>query len=294
MDALVVGSRVHCILYGGKDGVIYAIHGEQEPQTVKTVLSVIQAGGNAEFDIVWENGTESLGVSEAIIHSVQWSLLSGIATAEEIASMRAFAASECQRREKELVAERERFSAEVKDLRTDSRYAHLEQGDDQYSGKLAAKNIRTELKRAFPSAKFSVRKRHHGSVDVTWRNGPTTKEVEGITNDYLAGSFDGMEDLYKSAISPWNTVFGGSKYISCDRSYSVDVLNRAVQAVSALRGFPPMPVSSTESGDAYIPYSDDARQVYDYLEKKGSYQEQAEIANEAEPAKVACNSVKVR
>lgn len=196
MNPLIVGTRVHCGLYGGKNGIIYAIHGEQRPETVRVLASVVMAGGNAEFDIVWETGTESLGISEAIIHSVQWTMLPGIATAEEITALRAHAASEQQRSEKELAEQRERFSAEVKALRIDPQHAHLEQGGDESSGKLAAKNIRTELKRAFPGIKFSVRKWHHGSVSVAWRDGPTTRQVEAITNNYLAGSFNSTVEHY--------------------------------------------------------------------------------------------------
>lgn len=268
MNRLIVGTRVHCILYG----VIYAIHGEQKPETVSCIASVVLTGGNAEFDIVWENGTESLRISEALIHSVQWRVFPGIAAAEEIASLRAHAASEQKRREKELAEQRERFSAEVTALKVGPQHAHLEQGGDECSGKLAAKNIRTELKRAFPGIKFSVRKWHHGSVSVTWRDGPTTKQVEAITNNYLAGSFNSMEDMYETAVSPWNTVFGGSKYISCNRSYSVDVLQSAVQAVSTRHGLAHLKVETHDSGDAYVAHSDigETRLVYDYLEKKGS------------------------
>src|SRR5882724_732996 len=101
MNHLIVGTRVHCILYGGKDGVVYAIHGEQKPETVTSFSAVVMMGGNATFDIVWENGTESPGLPEAIIHSVQWRILPGVANLEEIKAMREQAASEQLRRETE-------------------------------------------------------------------------------------------------------------------------------------------------------------------------------------------------
>ena len=175
MNPLIVGTRVHCILYGGKDGVVYAIHGEQKPETVTSLASVVMMGGNAHFDIVWENGTESFGIPEPIIHSVQWRILPGVANPEEIKAMRDQAVLEQQRRETEAQEHRGRFCAEVDALKTEPRYAHLEQGEDQSSGKLAAKNIRKDLKRTFPDIKFSVRKEHHGSVNVAWWDGPTTK-----------------------------------------------------------------------------------------------------------------------
>ena len=52
------------------------------------------------------------------------------------------------------------------ELKADPAYAHLEQGSDEHSGKLAAANIRRELKKAYPGIKFSVRKEHYGSVNI--------------------------------------------------------------------------------------------------------------------------------
>ena len=282
MNPLIVGTRVHCILYGGEDGIVYAIHGEQRPDTVRTLASVVMAGGNAQFDIVWENGTESLRISEAIIHSVQWRVLPGIATAEEITALREYAAQEQERRERKAQQDRERFCAEVEALRADPQYAHLQQGDDQHSGKLAAKNIRTELKAAFSAVKFSVRKDHHASVTVTWRDGPTTEEVEAITNDYLPGSFNSMEDMYETAVSPWTTVFGGSKYISCVRSYSFEALQQAVGIVAERHAIGAVTIESFESGESCIRAhnSDDSRLVYDFLEKKGPYAESIEVVSQ--------------
>ena len=64
----------------------------------------------------------------------------------------------------------------------------------------AAKAIKAELKKAFPSIKFSVRSSNFSmgnSVDIGWTNGPPDKAVEEITDKYEYGHFDGMIDLYK-------------------------------------------------------------------------------------------------
>jgi hypothetical protein len=64
----------------------------------------------------------------------------------------------------------------------------------------AAKAIKAELKKAFPSIKFSVRSSNFSmgnSVDIGWTNGPVTKAVEEITDKYQYGHFDGMIDLYE-------------------------------------------------------------------------------------------------
>ena len=44
VELLQIGARVHCTLYGGKDGTIYAIHGEQRPETVRTIGGAMTTG----------------------------------------------------------------------------------------------------------------------------------------------------------------------------------------------------------------------------------------------------------
>ena len=65
---------------------------------------------------------------------------------------------------------------------------------------LAAKAIRIELKKAFPGTKFSVRSEIYSggdSVNVFWKNGPTTSVINAIIKKYQYGHFDGMTDCYE-------------------------------------------------------------------------------------------------
>lgn len=60
--------------------------------------------------------------------------------------------------------------------------------------------IRADLKKAFPGVKFSVRSENFAGGDavrVGWEDGPTRKQVEAITQNYTAGSFNAMEDIYE-------------------------------------------------------------------------------------------------
>lgn len=62
-----------------------------------------------------------------------------------------------------------------------------------------AKAIRTELKKEFPFIKFSVKSDNFSmgnSVNISWTNGPTTKQIDEITRKYQYGHFDGMNDMY--------------------------------------------------------------------------------------------------
>jgi hypothetical protein len=95
----------------------------------------------------------------------------------------------------------------------------------------ASANIKRELAEAFPGHKFRVRSDSFSggdSVDIGWENGPTTKEVEAITNKYQSGSFDGMQDLYEydhsafaEAVDKW---LGSAKYVQEQRKYTAEVI----------------------------------------------------------------------
>jgi hypothetical protein len=226
-------------------------------------------GGSAEFDIVWENGTESRKIPETLVRtSVQWRILDELASMDEITAMRGYAILEKQRRTDEAEAKHQAFVAEVQLLREAPEYKHLTQGGDEYSGTLAAKNMRAELKRSFPKTKFSVRKRYHGSVDVEWMDGPPTEAVKAITNKYVSADFNGMEDIENLSAGPWNQVFGGSKYISIRREYSFDAMSAAVHSVCTKFGWETVSVTKNEDGSAHIPYNydyDRSRMIHEHL-----------------------------
>jgi len=64
----------------------------------------------------------------------------------------------------------------------------------------AAKLIRTELKKAFPTIKFSVISENYSmgnSININYIDGPITDAVENIVNKYQLGEFNGMEDIYE-------------------------------------------------------------------------------------------------
>lgn len=81
---------------------------------------------------------------------------------------------------------------------------------------IAAKNIRIELKKAFPSVKFSVKSESFSggdAVDISWEGNPARSEVEAITKKYQYGVFDGMTDSYDSI--PGKYKYGSAKYVQC-------------------------------------------------------------------------------
>lgn len=260
---VTVGQRVYSMLYGGRDGIVFAIHGNQSPETVGSLAGVVSFGGSASYDIVFENGTESHGLPEAILRGVQWHIYKEIARPEEIAFLREKVTIESARRKADEGKKQQEFAAAVAALRTNPDYAHLTQGEDVHSGKLAASNIRKELKRVFPTVKFSVRKAHYGSVDVSWLDGPRTKEVDKIVSKYRSGHFNGMEDIYETHSTSFNAVFGGAKYAFCQRSISVARFKEAASHIAVECGLPVLVVQ--DAGDhGYVERSGVGEQVIRY------------------------------
>lgn len=104
---------------------------------------------------------------------------------------------------------------------------------------VAAKNIRKELKAAFPGVKFSVvSEKYSGgnSINVRYEDGPALAEVEAIADKYSEGNFDGMTDCYNYEASYWTDAFGGSKYIFVGRDFSDESVAQGIAAVVAKWG----------------------------------------------------------
>lgn len=99
-----------------------------------------------------------------------------------------------------------------------------------------AKNLRAILKRSFPGVKFSVTRRHHSAIDVRWSDGPTRAQVEAVADRFEEGRFDGMVDCYEYSRTPWNSTFGGVRYVSSVREYSDALIARAIAAAVAEYG----------------------------------------------------------
>lgn len=84
----------------------------------------------------------------------------------------------------------------------------------------AAKAIRTELKEAYPTIKFTVKSRGFSmgdAVDVSWNLGPTDEQTQKVIDKYQYGHFDGMTDYYEHSNS--RDDIPQSKYVHANRHY---------------------------------------------------------------------------
>lgn len=95
---------------------------------------------------------------------------------------------------------------------------------DQSPLKLAATNIRAELKQNYPGVKFSVRSRYFAngnSISIAWTGSPSTRSVNLIARKYEEGTFNGMTDSYEHDDDPQHVEFrrlrGSTKYVTLHR-----------------------------------------------------------------------------
>jgi len=109
---------------------------------------------------------------------------------------------------------------------------------------IAAKNIRIELKNAFPGVKFNVTTSRFSmgdDISVKWTDGPTSKEIDSIIDKYSDGDFDGMTDCYNYRGSIWTETFGGGKYVNSNRCYSDAFLTRVIVQLASKYGIKNVP-----------------------------------------------------
>lgn len=208
---LCQGRKIRSGLYGGRNGIIVAIHASSP--------------GRNEYDVAFENGSLSKRIPEPIIRGVQWEIFDEIVDADEILDALRFCSNTAAFRK-----EREEATAK---RRADECASHLANNPHLVpctgrGGTSAAVNIRIELKAAFPKVKFSVTS-DYNTVNVRWADGPTTKQVEAIANKYKAGNFDGMQDCYEfNADATFAKVFGAAQYVFCSREDTIDGLREAM------------------------------------------------------------------
>lgn len=98
------------------------------------------------------------------------------------------------------------YQAERRANRPKTSLTFEEISDGQYlTTAQTASLVRQALARKFPGVKFSVRSDEYSmgsSIDVTWTNGPSQKEVDAIASQYESAGFDGMIDM-KFSWSSW-------------------------------------------------------------------------------------------
>ena len=216
---LAVGQRVHCILYGGRDGVIVNIEGVQNPASCSQAGGVMVMGGEAYVDVVWDDYGISRRVPEALVRGgVQWRVYDDVASLEEVAAALAGGAikdaSLRAKADEAAAAMRAAMAAAEKSGRALGLVPAAEFRDSGRRGSPVAWNVRRHLKAV--GIKASVVELYHGSirVRVDASSADRLDEAKIICGRYEAGSFNGMSDCYEYDPSAWGNVFGDARFVN--------------------------------------------------------------------------------
>lgn len=92
-----------------------------------------------------------------------------------------------------------------------------------------AKAIRAELKKEFPSIKFSVKSQRGSAVIIEYTDGVLSSKVKAIVDKYQYGHFNGMEDIYE--ISNSRNDIPQAQYIFVTRNQSEAVQNEILKEI---------------------------------------------------------------
>ncbi len=233
---LRVGRRIHCVLYGGKDGtIIHVQSGLGNSHALLGDIVPIVSGSMLYIDVVWDNGTVNRQVPERIATSVQWFFLNEADYAPaQIEAALNHAEITADDAEAARIARVNAFEKQIRNFRANQDYAHFEQtpvGGGRFNiNTLAAKNIRKLLKREFPSVKFSVRKNSSNTITVSWSRGVegdtvNRRSVTDVVAPFKTGRYDAYEDYHSSSESAFNVVFGGCDYIFCQSEIGSEASN---------------------------------------------------------------------
>lgn len=192
------------------------------------------SAGDCVCDVIFDEGYALFGVSpvpaELAFHRL--ALTDAVMPADAIDHFRLKQAEWQAALRQDAAARRAAIETEQERLLTNPRYQLLHRGDDTHSGALAAKNIRLELKTAFPDTRFSVRKTGYGAVQIQWADGPSSVCVESLLDRYEATEphpDDGVQARQEN--QAWIHCFGGARYLHLARDCSPALIGDALTAV---------------------------------------------------------------
>lgn len=215
VSAIEVGRRVYCGLYGGKFGVIYAVHGEPGRVPVSIIGGVMHSGGSSEVDVAWDGGAFSKKVPECILLGVQWKVLEEVVDAEAVAASVAASVAWAANEKAKDDAKKAAFEvAKAVALEAGKKLGLIPEAEFRAAGKrgsAAAHNLRVELKKAGIKV-ISLRSDGYRSINVRVAEADHEK-ASSIGCKYKAGNFDGMSDCYEYDPSAWGAVFGDVNYV---------------------------------------------------------------------------------
>lgn len=211
--------------------------GQRVLQVNKHEQGVICETSPHGYTVIFPDGSESHGQTvNSISPFTKIQVLEGVALGSEVQHL-------IQLRDAKRVTDRwDREEAarlhtlEVEKITAQLRERYPWATKTRYGSADASKNLKTELSKAFPGIKFSVRS-DHNSINVRWVDGPSSKQVKEISDKYQNGDFNGMEDIHEYDHSAFgeavDIVLGRAKYVFEYREFSDALIQKAIDRVAA-------------------------------------------------------------
>lgn len=109
-------------------------------------------------------------------------------------------------------------------------YPHLTELQGSYDHVGCGKNIRAELKKHFPTTKFSVRYESFSGGNayrVSWDNGVTVPQVDEVVKKFGTRRFDGMTDSTYYESNEFNVLYGDVDWVTTSRHITQDGVKKA-------------------------------------------------------------------
>lgn len=206
----------------GKMGTIVDVKGQPDSRPITSLCGgAVLSGGDARLDIVWDNGTRSRCVYEAVARGHGWATYPEVCGPDGIKAALEMNEKTERKEQADREAAKRRLEAEMTFLRENNPLGLItdEQRGNKSEHATVAANIRKELKAAFPGVKFCVKAKSYSggsSVTVSWDKEAVKfqpSDVQEITNKYKAGHFDGMTDSYNYESTAHTKVFGSVSYV---------------------------------------------------------------------------------
>ncbi|EMK8420455.1 hypothetical protein V9O75_003636 [Shigella sonnei] len=214
-------------------GQCFSFHGKPAAVSVISLTDGVVSYTFSRLDIPHSVTVEHTHVARRF----GWEKLDQVLSLAELRQRReaekaaAHSEAEAEARMKE-VTEQEAESA----VRNEKYKNLVTESQEPFECKRAAKNIRILLKENFKGTKFSVRMRDATCINVCWTDGPTKAEVEEIIKQFQIGTVDSFSECYEYNQTGFNKLYGGIKYLFTERSYTDELITKAIEAVKARYG----------------------------------------------------------
>lgn len=244
-----LGTQVNGHLYANGIGYVVAVNEMPSGGNVVPIGSRYNVANDCTVDVVFIKGNRSNDIPECIVRGAQWDINEHV-IAKPAMIEKLIAHNEKYLAEQNRKAEAEAAVFEASKADCKDNYPWLTPITDRFDYKQKAKNVRAMLKHQFPKTKFSVRKHDTSSIYIYWTDGPTTIDVKNVIEYFLAGHYNGMEDIFEHDSTPFNSVFGGFDSINYERSWSEELYNAKAEELSEHFNEPAPTYEQFKNGEA--------------------------------------------